>query len=136
MWKFIMLRPMPIEPVPRETAGVARATLPTEKRDRRLADARRTLFTDAAFLTLFPTHGQPALPSSGWHSSRCGHAPNGSPSTCKVGVILVSSNFLASDFIAEVEFPALLTAAAEEGLQVCWILVSPCLHETSGLSRF
>jgi class 3 adenylate cyclase len=54
----------------------------------------------------------------------------------KVGVMLVSSNFLASDFIAEVELPALLTAAAEEGLQVCWILVSACLHETSGLSRF
>jgi TIR domain len=56
--------------------------------------------------------------------------------TAKVGVILVSSNFLASDFIAEVELPALLTAAAEEGLQVCWILVSACLHETSGLSGF
>jgi TOMM system kinase/cyclase fusion protein len=56
--------------------------------------------------------------------------------TAKVGVMLVSSNFLASDFIAEVELSALLTAATEEGLQVCWILVSACLHETSGLSRF
>src|SRR5215475_11823147 len=56
--------------------------------------------------------------------------------TARVGVTLVSPNFLASDFIAEVELPALLTAAAEEGLQVCWILVSACLHETSGLSRF
>ena len=56
--------------------------------------------------------------------------------TAKVGVMLVSANFLASDFIAEVELPALLTAAAEEGVHVCWILVSACLHETSGLSRF
>jgi class 3 adenylate cyclase len=56
--------------------------------------------------------------------------------TAKVGVMLVSSHFLASDFIAAVELPALLTAAAEEGLQVCWILVSACLDETSGLSRF
>ena len=57
-------------------------------------------------------------------------------STAKVGVMLVSPNFLASDFIAEVELPALLTAAVKEGLQVCWILVSACLHETSELSRF
>jgi predicted ATPase/class 3 adenylate cyclase len=56
--------------------------------------------------------------------------------TAKVGVILVSSNFLASDFIAEVELSSLLSAAAEEGLQVCWVMVSACLHETSGLSRF
>jgi hypothetical protein len=56
--------------------------------------------------------------------------------TAKVGVILVSSNFLASDFIAEVELPALLTAAAEEGRQACWILVSAFLHETPGLSGF
>src|SRR5262245_16196819 len=56
--------------------------------------------------------------------------------TARVGVTLVSPNFLASDFIAEVELPALLTAAAEEGVQVCWILLSACLHETSGLSRF
>jgi hypothetical protein len=65
-----MLRPMPIEPVPHETARVVRAMLPTENRDRQLANARETLFTDVAFLTLFPTHGQPALPSGGWHSSR------------------------------------------------------------------
>jgi transposase len=57
-----MLRPMPIEPVPHETARVARATLPTGNCDRRLADARETLFTDAACSTLRPTHGQPALP--------------------------------------------------------------------------
>jgi TOMM system kinase/cyclase fusion protein len=56
--------------------------------------------------------------------------------TPKVGVTLVSPHFLASDFIAEVELPALLTAAEGEGVQVCWILVSACLHETSGLSRF
>jgi predicted ATPase len=57
-------------------------------------------------------------------------------STAKVGVTLVSPDFLASDFIAQVELPALLRAAADDGVQVCWILLSACLHETSGLSRF
>src|SRR5262245_47967563 len=56
--------------------------------------------------------------------------------TAKVGVMLVSPYFLASDFIAEVELPALLTAAAQDGVHVCWILLSACLHETSELSRF
>src|SRR5262249_42581780 len=36
----------------------------------------------------------------------------------------------------QVELPALLEAAERDGVQVCWILVSACLHETSGLSRF
>ena len=57
-----MLRSMPIEPVPHETARVARATLPMGNRGRRLADARETLFTDATFPTLCPTHGQTVVP--------------------------------------------------------------------------
>jgi transposase len=57
-----MLRPMPIEPIPPETARVARAAFPTGNRYLRLADEMDTLFSDDAFLALFPTHGQPALP--------------------------------------------------------------------------
>jgi transposase len=57
-----MLRPMPIEPVPHETARVARAAFPIGNRYLRLADAVDTLFTDDAFRALFPTHGQPAWP--------------------------------------------------------------------------
>jgi transposase len=57
-----MLRPMFIGPVPPETARGAQTAFPTGNRDLRLADARDTLFTDDAFLALFPTHGQPALP--------------------------------------------------------------------------
>jgi transposase len=56
-----MLRPMPIEPVPPETARVARAAFPKGHRYRRLADELDTLFTDALFTTLFPAYGQPAL---------------------------------------------------------------------------
>jgi transposase len=57
-----MLRPMLIEPVPPETARVARAAFPKGHRYLRLADELDTLFTDEAFLALFPTHGQPAQP--------------------------------------------------------------------------
>src|SRR6266511_1433371 len=57
-----MLRPMLIEPVPPETARVARASFPKGHRYLRLADELDTLFTDEAFLALFPTHGPPAWP--------------------------------------------------------------------------
>src|SRR5918992_2819933 len=57
-----MLRPMPIEPIPPETARIARAAFPKGNRYLRLADELDTLFTDAAFGALFPTHGQPACP--------------------------------------------------------------------------
>jgi transposase len=57
-----MLRPLPIEPIPPETARVARAAFPKGHRSLRLTDELDTLFTDEAFGTLFPTHGQPACP--------------------------------------------------------------------------
>jgi len=53
---------MPIEPVPPETARVARAAFPKGSRYLRVADELETLFTDDTFLALFPTHGQPAWP--------------------------------------------------------------------------
>jgi transposase len=57
-----MLRPMPIGPIPSETARVARAAFPKGNRYLRVADELETLFTDDAFLALFPTYGQPAHP--------------------------------------------------------------------------
>jgi transposase len=57
-----MLRPMPIQPIPPETARIARAAFPKGNRYLRAADELDSLFTDEAFLALFPTHGQPALP--------------------------------------------------------------------------
>src|ERR687885_2090563 len=62
MWRCPMLRPMPIEPVPPETARVARAAFRRGNRYLRLADELDRLFTDEAFGALFPTHGQPACP--------------------------------------------------------------------------
>ena len=57
-----MLGPMPMEPVPPETARVARAAFPQGNRYLRVADELEALFTDDAFLALLPTHGQPARP--------------------------------------------------------------------------
>ena len=57
-----MLRPLPIEPIPPETARIARAAFRKGNRYLRLADELDTLFTDEAFGALFPTHGQPACP--------------------------------------------------------------------------
>jgi transposase len=56
-----MLRPMPIEPVPPDTARVARAAFPTEQRYLCLADEVDRLLTAELFTTLFPASGQPAL---------------------------------------------------------------------------
>jgi transposase len=57
-----MLRPMPIEPVPPETARVARAAFRKGHKDLRVADEVEALCTDDAVLALFPAPGPPAHP--------------------------------------------------------------------------
>jgi transposase len=56
-----MLRPLPMGPVPEETARVVHALFPEGHPYLRLADEIGDLFTDELFAPLFPTHGQPAL---------------------------------------------------------------------------
>jgi nucleoside phosphorylase len=56
--------------------------------------------------------------------------------TSKVAVLLISPDFLASDFIAEHELPTLLTQAASGETVVIPIIVSPCLFQETALSTF
>ncbi len=54
----------------------------------------------------------------------------------RVALLLVSADFLASDFITKVELPALLQAAALEGLVVMPLIIGPSrLASTPGLAH-
>jgi hypothetical protein len=55
----------------------------------------------------------------------------------KIAILLVSADFLASDFIAQNELPPLLKAAEEDGAVILPLIVSPCrFTSTEGLARF
>lgn len=53
-----------------------------------------------------------------------------------IAFVLVSTDFLASDFISRNELPPLLQKSQDDGTLIIPIIVSPCLFEDSPLSRF
>ena len=69
-------------------------------------------------------------PSQDWRSEI-----DSSRSSASVSVLLVTKEFLASDFIANKELPYLLDAAKKRGVKLLWIYVSPCAYKETELER-
>ena len=56
--------------------------------------------------------------------------------SARIGVLLVTQNFLTSDFIGQKEFPVLLEKAKNRGCLIFWIAVSASTVNDSELSQF
>ncbi len=54
----------------------------------------------------------------------------------KVALLLVSDDFLASDFIAKKELPPLLRAAEQDGLTIAWAYIGFCIYEVTEINDY
>jgi TIR domain len=53
-----------------------------------------------------------------------------------VAILLVTQNYLNSEFISQVEFPRILEAAKDRGLRIFWIAAQPSTHEGTVLRNY
>lgn len=57
--------------------------------------------------------------------------------TCRIALLLVSKDFLASDFIALEELPAIFARIdKQDGLKIFWVLLSPCAWEYTPIAQY
>ncbi|MBD2329955.1 toll/interleukin-1 receptor domain-containing protein [Alkalinema sp. FACHB-956] len=54
----------------------------------------------------------------------------------QIAILLVSPNFIASDFIADNELPPLLDAAQANGLKIFWIPISYSSHTEMDFNKY
>jgi hypothetical protein len=56
--------------------------------------------------------------------------------SAKVALLLVSDDFLASEFVINKELPPLLRAAEAEGLCILWVCLGPCHYEATPIHEY
>ena len=56
--------------------------------------------------------------------------------SAKVALLLVSDDFLASEFVINKELPPLLRAAEHEGLCILWVCLGPCFYEATPIHDY